>query len=127
MYLYDREYQLLEVLDERTTSVSRKYCTAWEKQEITLYLTKRCNGIKTIIAWETELRTGQTKDSSNCKHDRDKHPTTADGRSQCEKNSGWGSKIAQKSDGSIRISMENVNNISSDHEKNLKLDNGKNG
>ena len=125
IYLYDQEFHLLKVLDERTTSVSRKYCKSWEKQKIALYLTKQCNGIKTIIAWETKLRTEQGKELSKYKHHRDKYPATVDGRLQRDDNSRWGSKIAQKSDGSIRISMENVNNISSDHNKNLKLDSEK--
>ena len=60
----------------------------WEKQKITLYLTKQCNGIKTIIAWETELRTKQGKELSKYKHHRDKYPATVDGRLQRDDNSG---------------------------------------
>ena len=53
--LYDQEFSLLEILDKRTNNTSKRYCMTWDKQEITLYLTKRSNGIKTTFAWETEL------------------------------------------------------------------------
>ena len=38
---------------------------------------------------------------------------------------GWGSKLSPKTDGSIRIYMENINNITSDHDNHFKLDNAK--
>ena len=38
---------------------------------------------------------------------------------------GWGNKLTQKSEDCVRICMENINNLTSDRDQNLKLENGK--
>ena len=125
-HLYDREYGYLETIDRRTNSISKRYCQTWDKAQTTLYLTKRSNSVHTIIAWELEIRSEDTDENTLMKL-ASKRKITPDVKIQRVNNedTAWGNKITTKTNGCIRICMENINNITSDQDKNLKLDNGK--
>ena len=122
-HLYDKEYGYLETLDKQTNSISNKYCTTWDQEKTTLYLTKRSNS---VIAWELELRAGNTDEKKLIKlASKRKIPADIGNQRINNEDTGLGNKMTSKTNGCIRICMENINNITSDQDKKLKLDNGK--
>ena len=89
-------------------------------------MTKRSNGVHTIIAWELELRAGNTGEKNLIKLAlKRKIPADIGNQRINNEDTGRGNKMTSKTDGCIRICMENINNITLDQDKNLKLDNGK--
>ena len=90
-----------------------------------LYLTKRLNSTVTFVARESAghiMNEDERKMKTNFK--------LATITSTCKNNytpddEGWSNNLDKKEDGTIRIITENVNNVSSQKNHNLKLDNGK--
>ena len=123
--LYDKSMTIVAILDKTTKLIERSYRTQ-QASSIDFYLTKRSNGKDTIIAWErvtlnknkTEKEMKQAYNPTNYKASTPRACYTPD--DEC-----WGHTMGNKDDDTIRIIMENINNIPSHKDHNLKLDNGK--
>ena len=124
--LYANDTFLTAVLDRQTKMIDTQNQSEHLSITSDFFLTRRTNGTETIVTWEHDdlAKTDfERKLKSSYKPTTSKRPQ--DAMSYTSDDDGWGNTLETKQEGTIRITMENINNIPSRRDHNLKLDNGK--
>ena len=113
-FLYDDAMLLASVLDKTTKIVDQPQQQHGLADNMTLFLTRRSNGTDTIIAWEhAGLAKSSVETKMKCSYKPISSKRTTEQRNYTPDDKGWGNIMESKEDGTVRIIMENINNISS--------------
>ena len=126
-FLHKPDMVLLQVLDKEEKLVDTKFMPRYDKEKMSIYLTKRGNGNDTIIAWETEDRATASLELKRLRKYKKGRKTqhTDPMNTFVDDDSPWGNPMTEKDENNVRICMENVNNITSMIDGNHKLDQAK--